>query len=79
MYNNYETPNVMGMNQVDQSFLHLVTQLQNQSVVVQTVPGTLRGNLVEVTDSYITLLVSGNYYFIRLSEINWIMPTNSKK
>ncbi|WP_017184876.1 DUF2642 domain-containing protein [Alkalibacillus haloalkaliphilus] len=50
--------------------------LNGSNVVVQTTQGAERGKLVEATPDHITMEVSGNYYFIRMQEIVWVMPTN---
>ncbi|OIJ14429.1 hypothetical protein BKP37_08510 [Anaerobacillus alkalilacustris] len=46
-------------------------------VVIETIRGTLRGRLTDVHPDHVVLEVSGIPYFVRIQQINWVMPTHT--
>lgn len=53
--------------------------LIHYSVVLETNRGTMRGILTHVSPDHITIDVSGHCYFVRLQQINWVMPTTQSQ
>lgn len=47
----------------------------NYPVVIETNRGTIRGTLVEVQPDHVVIEVSGRFYFVRIQQINWVMPS----
>lgn len=48
--------------------------LQNQSIAVQTIRGSLRGTLKTVMPDHIVVEMGGSSFYVRTEQIIWIQP-----
>ncbi len=49
-------------------------RLLNQSIAVQTIRGSLRGELKTVMPDHIVIHMGGSPFFVRTEQIIWIQP-----
>lgn len=55
-----------------------LTQLQNQSIAVQTTRGSVRGVLTMVMPDHIVVQMGGTPFYIRTEQIIWVHPMMSE-
>lgn len=55
-----------------------LTQLQNQSIAVQTTHGSVRGVLTMVMPDHIVVNMGGSPFYIRTEQIIWVQPMMSE-
>lgn len=55
-----------------------LTQLQNQSIAVQTIRGSVRGVLRMVMPDHIVVHMGGTPFYIRTEQIIWVHPMMSE-
>lgn len=55
-----------------------LTQLQNQSIAVQTTHGSVRGVLTMVMPDHIVVQMGGTPFYIRTEQIIWVNPMMSE-
>lgn len=55
-----------------------LTQLQNQSIAVQTARGSVRGVLSIVMPDHIVVHMGGSPFYIRTEQIIWFHPMMSE-
>jgi hypothetical protein len=49
--------------------------LKGKQIAVQTVRGSVRGQLIHVRPDHLVIRVSGTPFFIRTQQIVWVVPT----
>ncbi|WP_252504936.1 YuzF family protein [Sporosarcina sp. Marseille-Q4943] len=63
-----------GWNLRDPYVYEALTQLQNQSISVQTTRGSVRGVLRMVMPDHIVVHMGGTPFYIRTEQIIWVHP-----
>ncbi|GAA0451185.1 DUF2642 domain-containing protein [Alkalibacillus silvisoli] len=66
---------LLSLNLIEPFMFYTLQGLDGLNVVVQTTQGSKRGTLIETSPDHITMAVSGKYFFIRMQEVVWVMPT----
>lgn len=69
---NSVSPNLVSL--IDPYVYQTLSTIVGREVTVQTVRGTVRGNLKTVMPDHVVVETAGTPFFIRIQQIIWVFP-----
>ncbi|GAA0371173.1 YuzF family protein [Bacillus horti] len=63
------------ISSIDPYVYQALQSLKGKKVVVETVRGSVRGNVQDVKPDHVVVQAHGSSFYIRTAQIVWVMPT----